>query len=80
MMAVVLLTQRDLYTVDEQIVTTVMMLLVVGAAYVLMRGANWISKTIGDGGASVVSRVMGMILASVAASEVLEGLKEYFSS
>lgn len=79
MMAVVLLTQRDLYTFDEQVVTTTMMLLVVGAAYVLMRGASWISKTIGEGGASIVSRVMGMILASVAASEVLEGLKQYFS-
>lgn len=78
MMAVVLLTQRDLYTIDEQVVTTIMMLLVVGAAYLLMRGASWISKTIGEGGASVVSRVMGMILASVAATEVLEGLKQYF--
>jgi multiple antibiotic resistance protein len=80
MMAVVLLTQRDLYTIDEQVATTIMMLLVVGAAYLLMRGASWISKTIGEGGASIVSRVMGMILASVAATEVLEGLKQFFGS
>ncbi len=79
MMAVVLMTQRDLYTIDEQLVTTALMLLVVGAAYVLMRGASWISKTIGSGGASIVSRVMGMILASVAATEVLEGIKKFFS-
>jgi multiple antibiotic resistance protein len=43
-----------------------------------MLGGAWISRTIGSGGASIVSRVMGMILASVAASEVLEGLKQYF--
>jgi len=55
------------------------MLLVVGAAYLLMRCASWISKTIGDGGASIVSRVMGMILAAVAATEVLEGIKKFFS-
>jgi multiple antibiotic resistance protein len=78
MMAVVLMTQRDLHTIDELFITTILMLIVVGAAYGLMIGAGWISRTIGSGGASVVSRVMGMILASVAASEVLEGLKLYF--
>lgn len=79
MMAVVLLTQNDLYTVDEQIVTTVLMLAVVGAAYIFMRFAGSIMRVIGDGGASVVSRVMGMILASVAATQVLEGIKQYFA-
>jgi multiple antibiotic resistance protein len=79
MMAVVLMTQRDLHTIDELFVTTLLMLIVVGAAYGLMLCAGLISRTIGSGGASVVSRVMGMILASVAASEVLEGLKHYFA-
>lgn len=78
MMAVVLMTQRDLHTIDELLVTTILMLIVVAAAYGLMLGGGWISRTIGSGGASIVSRVMGMILASVAASEVLEGLKQYF--
>ncbi len=79
MMAVVLLTQRDLHPIDESIVTTILMLVVVGAAYLLMRGAGWFSRTIGSGGASVISRVMGTILASVAASQVLEGIKQYFA-
>jgi multiple antibiotic resistance protein len=79
MMAVVLLTQNDLHTIDEEIVTTVLMLLVVGAAYVLMRFASQILRVIGDGGANIVSRVMGMILASVAATQVLSGIKEYFA-
>jgi len=43
-----------------------------------MLGSGWISKIIGEGGASIVSRVMGLILASIAATNVLEGLKEYF--
>jgi multiple antibiotic resistance protein len=79
MMAVVLLTQNDLYSFNEQLVTTVLMLVVVAAAYLLMRCAGVISRTIGNAGASIISRVMGMILASVAASEVLEGIQEYFS-
>jgi len=79
MMAVVLLTQNDLYTINEEIVTTMLMLLVIGAAYILMRFASQILRVIGDGGANIVSRVMGMILASVAATQVLSGIKEYFS-
>lgn len=79
MMAVVLLTQNDLHTVDEQIVTAVLMLLVIGFTYVLMRCASPITRLIGEGGANIISRVMGTILASVAATEVLEGIKHYFS-
>src|SRR5262245_58987649 len=79
MMAVVLLTQNYLHTVDEQIVTTVLMLAVVGTAYVLMRFAGPMMRFIGESGANVVSRVMGMILASVAATQVLEGIKQYFA-
>jgi multiple antibiotic resistance protein len=78
MMAVVLLTQNDLHTVNEQIVTAVLMLAVVGAAYALMRCGGPIMRLIGEGGANIVSRVMGMILASVAATQVLEGIKQYF--
>jgi multiple antibiotic resistance protein len=79
MMAVVLLTQKDLHTIDELIVTTVLMLAVVGASYVLMRCAAPITRLIRDGGSNIVSRVMGMILASVAATQVLEGIKRYFA-
>jgi multiple antibiotic resistance protein len=79
MMAVVLLTQNDLHTVDEQIVTSVLMLLVIGFTYVLMRCASPITRLIGEGGANIISRVMGTILAAVAATEVLEGIKHYFA-
>jgi multiple antibiotic resistance protein len=79
MMAVVLLTQKDIHTIDEQIVTTALMLAVVGTTYVLMRCAGAITRIIGDGGSNIVSRVMGMILASVAATQVLEGIKLYFA-
>jgi multiple antibiotic resistance protein len=79
MMAVVLLTQKDLHTIDELIVITALMFAVVGASYLLMRGAAPITRLIGDGGSNIVSRVMGMLLASVAATNVLEGIKRYFA-
>ena len=78
MMAVVLLTQNDLHSFDDQLITAGLMLAVVAAAYVLMRCAGSIARSIGSGGASIISRVMGMILASVAATEVLEGIRQYF--
>ena len=78
MMAVVLMTQNEIHSIDEQFVVALLMLAVVGIAYALMRFAGLIIRVIGDGGANIVSRVMGMILAAVAATEVLEGVKEYF--
>ncbi|MEX2172498.1 MAG: MarC family protein [Pirellulales bacterium] len=78
MMAVVLLTQNDLHSFGDQLTTAGLMLAVVAAAYALMRCAGPIARTIGTGGASIISRVMGMILASVAATEVLEGIRLYF--
>jgi len=78
MMAVVLLTDNSSSPLVEQVVTSVLMLVVVAIAYLMMRGAGRISQLIGEGGASIVSRVMGMILASIAATNVLEGIKEYF--
>ncbi len=58
--------------------TAGIMLVVVLVTYGLMLSAGAILRVIGSGGASVVSRVMGLILAFVAATNVLEGTKECF--
>lgn len=78
MMAVVLLTENQTHTLLDQVATAAVMLVVVATALGLMLAAGPISRIIGSGGASIVSRVMGLILASIAAANVLEGLKEYF--
>lgn len=78
MMAVVLLTENQRHTVIDQVSTAAVMVVVVLITYGMMLAAAKIARVIGEGGASVVSRVMGLILASVAATNVLEGLKEYF--
>ena len=77
-MAVVLLTENQSHTLLDQGITAAVMLLVVAMAFGLMLIAGTISRLIGSGGASVISRVMGLILASIAATHVLEGAKEYF--
>jgi len=78
MMAVVLLTENNRHSILEQSISAFLMLIVVAATYALMRGSEWISKLIGDSGASIVSRVMGLILASIAATNVLDGIKLHF--
>jgi len=52
---------------------------VLAVAMVLMLAARWVQRLIGGSGASVVSRVMGLILASVAVNNVLIGIKSSFS-
>ncbi len=50
--------------------------MVVGAALVMMLLATPILKLIGTSGAAMVSRVMGMILASVAVDNVINAVLE----
>ena len=78
MLAAVLMTENARYSFWEQTQTAATMLAVVGIAYALMLGATRIQNWIGDGGASVVSRVMGLILASVATNNTLTGFTDYF--
>ncbi|MEZ5481640.1 MAG: MarC family protein [Porticoccaceae bacterium] len=47
--------------------------------YILMMASGHINKLIGSSGASVVSRVMGLVLSSVAAANTLSGIRLYFN-
>ena len=78
MMAVVILTKNEQHTIMDQLVTTVVMLSVLLITFCLLVLARFVHRWIGDSGASIVSRVMGLILASVAEDAVLDGAKEYF--
>jgi len=77
-LAAVLLTENAEYSVFEQAVTTGVLLLVLIVVLVLMLAANWIHRVIGDSGASIVSRIMGLIFGSVAVSNILSGITDYF--
>jgi multiple antibiotic resistance protein len=78
MLAAVLLTENSKFPVREQAITTAIMLSVLLVALALMLGASRVHRWIGDGGASIISRVMGLVLASVAVSNVLDGIRTYF--
>lgn len=79
MLAAVLLTENARFSISEQAQTYGVLLAVLVVTYLLMLLAGPINRLIGSSGASVVSRVMGLILASVATTNLLAGLKSYFA-
>jgi multiple antibiotic resistance protein len=74
MMAVILLTDNDVYTVAEQAQTGVVLLVVLLLTYILLLFSDAILRIIGRQGAAVLVRVMGIILASLAVEIVLTTL------
>jgi multiple antibiotic resistance protein len=78
MLAAVLLTKNSVYTIWEQTQTALVMLVVLLLAYILMLLSGLITRFIGSSGASVISRVMGLILSSIATTNILTGLSDYF--
>ncbi|SBS30815.1 hypothetical protein MSP8886_01937 [Marinomonas spartinae] len=78
MLAAVLLTENNLFSLWEQTQTALVMLVVLFVAYIFMLLAGVIHRLIGSSGASVVSRVMGLILSAIATTNILAGLGEYF--
>lgn len=76
MLAIVLLTDNDQFSIAHQAVTAGVMVSVLLIAYICMLLADPIIRIIGNSGAAIVSRVMGMILASVAADAVLSSIVE----
>lgn len=78
MLGAVLLTKNESTSILEQGQIAVVMLLVLALVYLFLRMSNVLYKLIGTGGASIISRVMGLILSAVAANSILEGIVVYF--
>ena len=77
-MAVVLLTDNHVYSIIQQAWTTMAVMLVIGLTMGLLLAANMVQKRIGEYGITVISKIMGLILASYAVQSILSGLKDFF--
>ncbi len=77
-LAVVLMTNNHIYTIQQQAVTTGIVLFVIGITYLILLAANHFQKRIGNYGITVLSKIMGMILASYAVQSILSGISSYF--
>ena len=79
MMAIVLLTDNHRFSFDDQLITALIMLSILFITYLLFVIANRIQRVIGNTGAAVISRVMGLILAAVAVNKMLVGIRDFFT-
>ncbi|MDK9779328.1 MULTISPECIES: MarC family protein [Vibrio] len=78
MMAIVMLTDNNRYSFVDQATTAGVMMAVLLVTLFLLLGANTIQKVIGNVGAAIISRVMGLILAAVALNNLLLGIKDFY--
>ena len=79
-MAVVLMTNNHIYSIKQQTFTTLIVLAVIRATCFILLAANKLHKVIGDYGITVLSKVMGLILASYAIQSILNGISSYFTN
>ena len=72
--AVILLTDNDVYSVHERVQTAVVLLIVLILNYALLLLSDMILRIIGQQGAAILTRVMGIILTALSVEFVLAGL------
>lgn len=77
-MAVVLLTDNHIFTIEQQAISTLIVLMVIILTAFILLAANRVNKMIGDYGIIVISKIMGLILASYAVQNIMTGIKSYF--
>jgi len=72
-LAIVVLTDNHTETIEEQVTTAALLVLVLLVTLVFLFAASAVNKVIGRTGASIISRVMGIVLATIAVDAVLGG-------
>ena len=77
MLTVMLRTDNSRFNLLEQAHTTASVAAVLAITYVLLLLADPITRTIGTGGANVLRRIMGMIIAGYAANLVVGGIGDW---
>lgn len=75
MLTVMTITDNSKFSIAEQTETLIQILVILGILLLLLFAASRIIAVIGNAGASVVSRVMGLILASVAVDGIVRAMR-----
>ena len=78
-MSVVLLTDNARFGIAQQAATTGVLFLVLALTYAVLLLAERLHRLLGETGANVLTRVMGLVLAALAVQSVLAGIRTAFS-
>jgi multiple antibiotic resistance protein len=76
LMAVVVLTDSTVYSVWQQINTTILLLIVLAITYGCCVSADLLQWLLGVTGANVISRIMGLILAALAVQSMVAAVHD----
>lgn len=74
MMAAVVLTDNHRYSIPNQALTALVMLLVLALCCGVLLLSGRIQKVIGDAGIDIMGRVMGLVLAALAVQTIIDAL------
>lgn len=77
-LAIIVLSDDATHGIVPQLTLGGMLLGVLAIVFVAMLAANRIQRLIGTVGASITSRIMGLIVAAIAAQSVLSGIRTFF--
>jgi multiple antibiotic resistance protein len=78
--AAVLLTEDDMFSLVEQAVTSAIAVGLCLLTYVILASADVLQRYLGTTGTSIMSRIFGLVLAALAMQTMLDGLRPYFKS
>lgn len=73
--AVVVLTSNDVSSISMQVMTAAALLLVLAVTWVMLLGASFVHRILGNSGASVLIRILGLLLASLAVQMLVEAVQ-----
>ena len=73
-MAAIVATDNDLFSIGQQVVSTLILLAVLALTLVMMLLSEKILKVVGVHGSEILIRVMGMLLAALSVELVMEAL------
>jgi multiple antibiotic resistance protein len=74
-MAAIILTDNNVYTIPVQCGTVLILIAILAITYLLMLVSGGIIRVIGQNGAAIMVKVMGMILAALSIELVMKALK-----
>lgn len=74
MLGVVVAANNPAYGAAQQVIAMVTLLLVLSITYLFLLSADWIHRWIGRTGSLILSRVMGILLATIATETILQAL------